>query len=107
MKEGDKMYIVYQHKNKTNGKMYFGITSRKPSERWGRDGSGYKSTPHFFSAIMKYGWDNFEHNIVREGLTKEEACQLERQLINNIKLRIHYVDTTFSRAEKPLVFPLK
>lgn len=75
------MYIVYQHKNKINGKIYFGITSRKPVERWGRDGSGYKSTPHFFSAIKKYGWDNFEHNILKSGLTKEEACQLERQLI--------------------------
>lgn len=75
------MYTVYQHKNKINGKMYFGITSRPPSERWGNNGSHYKSTPHFYSAIQKYGWDNFEHNILYQNITKEEACDIERNLI--------------------------
>lgn len=75
------MYTVYQHKNKINGKMYFGITSRKPIERWGNNGNNYKSTPHFYSAIQKYGWDNFEHNIIYENLTKEEACDIEQMLI--------------------------
>lgn len=75
------MYTVYQHKNKINGKIYFGITSRTPSERWGNNGSYYKSTPHFYSAIQKYGWDNFEHNILYQNITKEEACDIERNLI--------------------------
>ena len=75
------MYTVYQHKNKINGKIYFGITSRNPIERWGNNGSNYKSTPHFYSAIQKYGWDNFEHNILYENLTKEEACDIEKTLI--------------------------
>lgn len=75
------MYTVYQHKNKLNGKMYFGITGRKPEERWGKNGRNYKSTPHFFSAINKYGWDNFEHNILYENLTKEEALSKEKELI--------------------------
>lgn len=75
------MYTVYQHKNKINGKIYFGITSRNPTERWGNNGCNYKSTPHFYSAIQKYGWDNFEHNILYENLTKEEACNIEQMLI--------------------------
>ena len=79
------MYTVYQHKNKLNGKMYFGITSRSPKERWGNDGSGYKSTPHFYSAIQKYGWDNFEHNILYENITKEDACNIEKELIKKYK----------------------
>ena len=75
------MYIVYQHKNKINGKVYIGITSQKPEQRWGSQGCNYKSSPHFYSAIQKYGWDNFEHNILFTDLTKEQACLKEQELI--------------------------
>lgn len=75
------MYIVYQYKNKINGKIYIGITSRKPEERWGSNGCNYKTSPHFYSAIQKYGWDNFEHNILFTNLTKEQACLKEQELI--------------------------
>lgn len=75
------MYIVYQHKNKINGKVYIGITMQAPEKRWGRNGCNYKSSPHFYSAIQKYGWDNFEHNVLFINLTKEEACLKEQELI--------------------------
>ena len=75
------MYTVYQHKNKINGKVYIGITSQKPEQRWGLQGCNYKSSPHFYSAIQKYGWDNFEHNILFTELTKEQACLKEQGLI--------------------------
>ena len=74
------MYTVYQHKNKINGKNYIGITMQEPEKRW-RKGKGYKSSPYFYSAIQKYGWDNFEHNILFTELTKEEACLKEQELI--------------------------
>ena len=77
------MYTVYQHKNKINGKIYIGITMQKPEHRWGANGSNYKSSPHFYAAIQKYGWDNFEHNILFTNLTKEEACLKEQELIKN------------------------
>ena len=75
------MYTVYQHKNKINGKIYIGITSQKPEDRWGSQGCNYKSSSHFYSAIQKYGWNNFEHNILFTGLTKEQACLKEQELI--------------------------
>ena len=50
-------------------------------KRWGKNGINYKSSPHFYSAIQKYGWDNFEHIILFENLTKEEACLKEQELI--------------------------
>lgn len=53
---------------------------QEPEKRW-RKGEGYKSSPHFYSAIQKYGWDNFEHNILFTELTKEEACLKEQELI--------------------------
>lgn len=79
------MYIVYQHKNKTNGKVYIGITSQTPEKRWGINGNGYKSSPHFYNAIQKYGWDNFEHDILYDNLTKEEACKKEQELIQKFQ----------------------
>ena len=77
------MYIVYQHKNKINSKVYIGITSRTPEERWGSNGCNYKSSPYFYNAIQKYGWNNFEHNILYTNLTKEEACKKEQELIKS------------------------
>lgn len=75
------MYTVYQHKNKINGKVYIGITMQVPEKRWGTNGNNYKTSPYFYSAIQKYGWDNFEHNILFENLSCEEACQKEQELI--------------------------
>lgn len=74
-----KTFMVYKHLNKTNGKVYIGITSQKAEKRWGR-GSKYGSQ-HFGRAIKKYGWDNFDHIIIAENLSKEDACELEKILI--------------------------
>ena len=73
-------YIVYMHANKANGKRYIGITGQKPKKRWS-GGAGYSSNEYFYSAIKKYGWDGFEHSIVAEGLSLEDAYDMERALI--------------------------
>lgn len=75
------MYYVYLHNNILNNKKYIGITKQPPEYRWGINGINYKSSPYFYSAIQKYGWDNFEHIVLYKGLTKEEACQKEIELI--------------------------
>ena len=79
------MYTVYAHINKINFKIYIGMTSRAPEERWGKNGLCYKSTPLFFSAIQKYGWNNFIHIILYKNLTKEDAEKLEKELIIKYK----------------------
>lgn len=68
------------HKNKQNGKIYIGQTCQKPERRWSK-GNGYKGCPKFYQAIEKYGWNGFEHLIIQEHLTKEEADTLEKELI--------------------------
>lgn len=72
-------YTVYVHTNKVNGKRYFGITRQNVNRRW-QNGRGYQNT-YFWNAIQKYGWNGFSHEIVRTGLTREEACELEIRLI--------------------------
>lgn len=73
-------YKVYIHKNKINGKIYVGITSQSVNQRW-RNGTNYYGNEYFNRAIKKYGWNNFEHLILFEGLTKEEAENKEIELI--------------------------
>ena len=79
-------WTVYKHTNKINGKSYIGITSRKPEDRWGTNGYKYQSQKSkyfcFSKAIQKYGWDNFTHEILFTGLTKEDACKKEKELIS-------------------------
>lgn len=72
-------YSVYIHTNKINGKRYIGVTRSKPEKRWA-NGEGYKNQPHFYSAIQKYGWDNFDHFIL-EVDSEELMFQLEKQYI--------------------------
>lgn len=64
-----------------SGKRYIGITGQNHKRRWRKNGAGYKNHVYFWNAIKKYGWDNFKHEILFEGLTKEEAEQKEIELI--------------------------
>ena len=52
-----------------------------PYRRW-EYGNGYKHNQYFDRAIRRYGWDNFEHQILYSGLSKEDAEAKERELIN-------------------------
>ena len=78
-------YCVYVHINKINGKKYVGQTiyGDYPKRRW-RNGTGYSNQLYFYNAIQKYGWDNFEHEIVASNLTKEEADNFEKLLIKHL-----------------------
>jgi group I intron endonuclease len=70
--ETERKWCVYMHKNKINNKKYIGQTCRDPKRRW-QNGKGYKENGHFYNAIQKYGWDNFEHIILKNNLTSDEA----------------------------------
>lgn len=84
-------YCVYVHTS-PSGKMYVGQTGREPKKRW-QNGDGYLhknrnrdeyQQPAFARAILKYGWDNFEHEIIASNLTKEEANNFEQLLIEKL-----------------------
>lgn len=81
----NKVFVVYKHTNKINNKSYIGITSRKPAYRWGHDGRQYLNKhkdgsyvhSKFAPAIILYGWNNFTHDILEEGLSGPEALKKE------------------------------
>ena len=76
-------YTVYKHTS-PNGKVYIGITKNDPEYRW-KHGEGYNTQILFYRAIIKYGWDNFTHEILFENLSHDEACNKEIELIKYYK----------------------
>lgn len=77
-------YVVYVHQNKLNQKRYIGITNNT-TKRWYGKGKHYDGCSYFYSAIQKYGWDNFYHVVIVRGLTLEEADVLERFFIRQYR----------------------
>ena len=81
-----KSWTVYKHIS-PNGKVYVGISSNV-KKRWLANGYYYHLSDTAFSrALNKYGWDNFQHIIIKEGLTKQEACDMEIELIAYYKAK--------------------
>ena len=87
----NRSYCVYIHTS-PSGKRYVGQTKTSLSHRW-RNGNGYLykyknkneyKQPAFARAILKYGFDNFEHEVVASNLTKEEADNFEKLLIEKL-----------------------
>ncbi len=60
-----------------SGKKYIGQTTTSLQHRF-NNGENYSSSPVFWKAIQKYGWDNFSHIIldVIESENKEELIDL-------------------------------
>lgn len=88
-------YCVYVHTS-PSGKKYVGQTGKTPEQRWGKDGVHYLKKrngdymhPAFARAVLKYGWDNIEHEIVASNLTKEEADNFEKLLIEKLNTKSH------------------
>ena len=75
----ERPYCIYRHTTPSGG-TYIGKTRCKNLYgRWGENGKRYFDAPAFWKAIQKYGWDNIQHEILYEGLTKAEAATLERK----------------------------
>lgn len=79
---------IYKYTNKVNGKVYIGKTCTTLKKR-ARNGEGYVGCVYFWSAIQKYGWENFEPEILEEGLTPEEASIKEIEYIEKYNSADH------------------
>lgn len=74
----EQRYQVYCHYNKVNGKCYYGVTKNTWEDRWK---TKYPSNSHFNRAIQKYAEEDWGHEVVAEGLTREHAAEYEKALI--------------------------
>ena len=72
------MWCIYKHTSKTTGKIYIGQTNNI-RDRW--KPSAYKTCPKFYTAIQTYGWEDFEHVVLEDNLTLEEANERETYYI--------------------------
>lgn len=79
-----KTYKVYRH-TCPNGKIYIGITSQVDVRRRWQYGYGYHNNVLFYRAIKKYGWEEIKHEILFDGLSKEQAEQKEIDLIREYR----------------------
>lgn len=70
-------YLIYEIKNKLNGKIYIGFhKTNNPNDNY--MGSG----KHIKAVIAKYGVDNFEKKILNFCSSEEEMKKLEAQIVN-------------------------
>lgn len=89
--------IIYKATNKVNGKCYIGQTRHSLEERrnahYAKARQGIKT--HFYSAIRKYGEDNFEWRILCTAQNKQDLNRLETFFItqyDSIKNGYNMVD---------------
>lgn len=64
---------------------YVGMTRVGLKRRAGKDGKRYMRHP-FYSKIVNFGWDNITKRIVKNGLNKQDARDLEKEMIEKHKL---------------------
>lgn len=76
-------YWVYTHTT-PNGMYYIGMSKLQPCKRW--DKSAYKEPNSLAPYIEQFGWENIEHKVLIDGLTKEQAEQWEDHLIQALSM---------------------
>lgn len=73
-----------------DGRVYIGMTSQSLTQRC--RSTAYNGCPALKKAIAEYGWNFFERFSVKEGLSKTEAEELEKELI------AHYDSTNLEKG---------
>lgn len=73
------VYSVYVHTT-PDGRAYVGVSGTDLEYRW-KNGKNYQNCTRFRKAIEEYGWENIRHEVIASGMSREEAWNLEEQVI--------------------------
>lgn len=84
-----KKYKIYLHRNLINNKVYIGQTVKTLDQRSGLRGQNYvinrsyalRMKNPFALDILKYGWENFSHEILATTTSQAKANLLEIKYI--------------------------
>ena len=75
-----RIWKIYKHTlliGEHKGWAYIGITQQSTVQRW-KNGLGYEGQL-FGSAVRKYGWNNFSHEIIEDNIPTLELANLREQ----------------------------
>lgn len=70
------IYTIYKATNKINGKVYIGFDSNWPLRKQKHKNKFQKLNLVFYDAIKKYGWDNFQWDIIYQSLDGEHTLNV-------------------------------
>jgi len=87
----DNICSIYLLTNTINNKVYIGQTWYPLSTRMGKNGCNYKHCLYLYAAILKYGADKFQHEILIQCRDQKSADYLEEHFINQYDSRNHKV----------------
>lgn len=91
-KYNENFGCIYKHTNLINGKIYIGqTTANNVNTRWA-DGKKYKKSILFYKAILKYGWNNFSHEIIEKDIPIEKLNEREIYWIDFYRSYIGFED---------------
>jgi group I intron endonuclease len=80
MKDEELAYLVYKHTS-PSGKAYIGQTKNYSKRCLQHRSPLNNNCASFSNAIKKYGWDNFHHEVLIDGLSLDDANTWEELLI--------------------------
>jgi group I intron endonuclease len=76
------IYSIYKATNTINGKVYIGFDSKWPRRQMVHKSNHKKILYKFYNAILKYGWENFEWEILYQSKDREHTLRtMEPQFI--------------------------
>lgn len=79
IKSKTRMWYIYVHVSKINGKKYVGMTCRNPKDRWRP--INYVYSPLFYRAIEEQGFDSFWHIVLLSVDSREKANYFEKYFV--------------------------
>ena len=82
MTDKNKKYLVYKHTS-PSGKSYIGYTCNY-AKRNSQHKESWSKCVAFREAIKKYGWENFSHEVIIDGLSIDDALSHEKRLITEL-----------------------